>query len=292
MLGRLPHDPDRPTLKLGRYLATEAVVPHPAGADYLALVNDWGLYGNDKFGDCGPVSVANQRKQVTHYLAGTEQSPSLDDVFNLYRASGNPSFDPATGADDNGVVMADMLSALLKTGIGGTRPLAYASVDVAKPEEVRAAIGLFGSVLFGVELDVAQQAQTDKHQPWDYVRRSAAWGGHAILAGAYTGDASHGAVDVSVVSWGERIGVTDAFCARQLAEAWVVIWPELLGTEEFDKGLDISALAADYQQLTGRPFPSLPTPVPPAPPAPSDAAFRAKVAEFVAEAQAWLGGHP
>lgn len=289
MLGRRPPDPERPTLKLGRYLATEAVVPHPDGADYLGKVQDWGMYGNDRYGVCGPTSVANQRKQVTRYLLGEERPPSIEDVFGLYRAAGNPTFDPTSGAGDDGVVMADMLSALLHEGIAGTKPLAYAQVDVKNVDEVRAAIGLFGSVLFGVDLDVAQEQQLREQQPWDYVRRSAEWGGHAVLAGAYTGDMAHGAVDISVVTWGARVGVTDEFCARQLDEAWVVIWPELLGTTEFAEGVDLSALAHDYEALTGRPFPALPEPTPPV--MPHDE-FRARLAVFVADAQTWLEGHP
>lgn len=312
MLGRRPHDPQRPVLRLSRYL-TGHVPNHPVFADYLTQVTDWGLYENDRFGDCGPVAVANQRKQVTYYLTGAEASPTQDDVFDLYRRSGNPEFDPATGVGDSGVVLADMLSALLAGGIGGVRPLAYAAVDVQNPEEVRAAIGLFGSVIFGVDLDVAQEHQTEAGAPWDYVRRSQEWGGHAVLAGAYTSDAGHGAVDVSVISWGERVGTTDAFCGRQLQEAYVVIWPEVLGTSEFEAGVDLGALAADYEALTGRPFPSLqppapepvpepapepeptpePTPVPvdPTPvPADPDAAFRGQVADFVAAAQLWLAG--
>lgn len=311
MLGRRPHDPDRPTLKLARYLAGQ-VPKHPVYADYLAQVNDWGLYGNDLYGDCGPVAVANQRKQVSLYLAGSEQSPTQDDVFALYRTQ-NPDFDPATGQGDNGVVLADMLSALLEVGIGGVKPLAYAAVDVTNPDEVRAAIALFGSVLLGVDLDVAQQAQTDAGGPWDYVRRSSEWGGHAIMSGAYTSDTSKGATDLSVVSWGERIGVTDEFCARQLQEAWVLLWPEVLGTAEFEQGIDLSALAADYEQLTGRSFPALeptpeppapepvpappapqPSPAPPGPPSPvpsdPDAAFRVQLSAFIADAQVWLGG--
>lgn len=300
-LGRLPHDPLRPVLQLGRYLA--ATTPaHPVTADYLAGVADWGMYDNDKFGVCGPTSLANQRKQVSAYLDQSEQSPTQDDVFDLYRRSGNPNFNPATGADDNGVVLADMLSAAVSGGLGGQKPLAYAAVNVEDIDELRAAIALFGSVIGGVTLDVAQDQQTDAHQPWDYVRRSREWGGHAVLIGAYTSQARAATVDLSVISWAEVIGTTDDFIARQLDEAYVVLWPEVLGSTEFEAGVDLSALAADYEALTGRPFPAIPD-TPPAPPAPpvsppvappvappaSDAAFRAQLATFVGQAQAYLG---
>jgi hypothetical protein len=34
----------------------------------------------------------------------------------------------------------------------------------------------------------------------------------------------------------------------------VVIWPEMLGSAEFEHGLDMPRLAADYQAFTGRVF--------------------------------------
>ena len=100
-LGRRPPK-NAPRLKLSHYL-TGVVPAHPASADDFSLISDWGMYANDQFGDCGPVSVANQRKLVTKYLTGTEVSVTINDVFDLYRRSGNPTFDPNTGADDNGV---------------------------------------------------------------------------------------------------------------------------------------------------------------------------------------------
>src|SRR6185295_14375671 len=105
-----------------------------------------------------PVSVANSLKLITLTGDGTEISVTQNDVFDLYRRSGNPNFDPETGKDDNGVDMQTMLEALLKGGIGGRTPLAFAKVDAHNLDEVRAAIAYFGCVLFGVDLQVAQQA--------------------------------------------------------------------------------------------------------------------------------------
>jgi hypothetical protein len=287
-LGRLPRDPDRPVLKLGRYLTGHAPA-FPSTANYLLRVPEWSPYGNFQFGTCGPASVAHQRAQVAEYLTDHGFPPTDTDVFRLYQLL-NPGFDPATGADDNGVVMADLLSALLKNGIAGQKPLAYAAVDPDSFEEVHAAIALFGSVLCGLDLDAAQDEQFATGQPWDYVRRSRAWGGHAVMAGAYTGMVERGQPDISVITWGQVQPCTDEFFARQLDEAWVVIWPELLGQRVFLDGVDLDALAYDYEALTDTPFPSLPAPpAPPPPPAPSeDDLFAADLAAFVERAQAWL----
>lgn len=287
-LGRQPKQPGRPLLRLADILTGEPVPPHASAADHFARVTDWQMWANDRYGDCGPASVANSRAIVTTYLAGGEDTPTLDDVFDLYRRSGNPGFDPDTGADDNGVIMADMLSAVLTGGIGGVRGLAYAAVDTTSIDEVRAAIDIFGYVLLGVDLQTAQQRQTDRGL-WDY-SRSSEWGGHAIIGGRYTGSPQARTADVGVVTWGEVVGTTDAFFSRQVDEAYVLIWPEHVGTEQFRTGIDVSALNAAYMALTGRPGPfTEPTPVDPTPtPAPVDPPSTAPDVVLADAMRAWL----
>jgi hypothetical protein len=257
---------NKPSLRLSGYL-TGTVPAHPAAADHFAKVSDWGLYDNDQYGDCGPTSVANSRKLITRYLAAQESSPSQDDVFDLYKRSGNPDFDPATDADDNGVDMQTMLSAVVKGGIGGVKALGFAKVDVTNLEEMRAAIAIFGFLLLGVDLQTAQQTQTD-NKLWDY-KSTAEWGGHAILNGRYVTESGHDRS--AVITWAEVVDMTDAFIAHQLDEAWVVIWPEHLTSETFLAGVDLTAFAADYKALTGRDFPAAvpPTPAPTPAPTPS-----------------------
>ena len=242
-LGRRPPIPDRPRLRLGTYL--RAIPTAPPSADHFARVPSWILGGNDRYSDCGPVSVANDRLLVSTYLTGKPQVVSKAAIFDLYRRSGNPGFDPATGSDDGGVVLQVMLEALLEGGIDGVRPVAFASVDRTSLDEMRAAVAIFGSLLVGVNLDVAQQRQ----KLWDY-RPSAEWGGHAVMCGRYSESPDR----TGVVTWGAVTDVTDAFIAHQLDEAWVVIWPEHLGTRAFEEGLTLAALKADFLALTGRPM--------------------------------------
>lgn len=246
-----------PSLKLGAYL-TGIIPTHPDAADHFGAITDWGLYANDRYGDCGPVSVANQRKLVTKYLTGVEVSPTQDDVFDLYKRSGNPAFP----AEDNGVDMQTMLEAVVAGGIGGTKAIAFASVDPKNLDQIDAAIAIFGSVLFGVALDTAQQSQP---QLWQY-QPSGTWGGHAVLSGLYTVPEPSGA-DVRVITWGRVVATTDLFLQNQLEEVWVVIWPEHLGSAAFQWGVDLAALALDYKALTGNDLP-VPTPPPPPPPPP------------------------
>jgi hypothetical protein len=259
-LGRRPPS-NKPALRLGDIL-TGVAPTHTATGDHFKQLA-FGLYENDKFGDCGPTSVANLVRLVSGGLLGTEVQPSQDDVFDLYRRSGNPDFDPSTGADDNGVDMQTMLEALVSGGIGDGRggvlkPVAFAKVDVSSDDQLTAAVSIFGGCLWGVDLQVAQQTQSDAHPPkWDF-HHTGEWGGHAIVSGAY----EVGALE-DVISWAKRIETTPAFRRHQLQEAWVVVWPWNLAHPAFQQGVDVAALAAAYKALTGR---ELPTPVPqPAP---------------------------
>lgn len=267
-LGRRPHDPDRPALRLADIL-TGLTPAHPATVDHFGLVpvKSWGDLGNLQYGDCGPADVVHDRMLVSKYLGGVMSTLGTTDALDLYKRSGNPNFP----ADDNGVVMADMLSEVHKTGVGPpdalgnrTKCVAYAQVNVADLDEVRAAIAIFGSLSTGADLCKVQQAQTDAGGPWDYDGSSPDWGGHAFLTGQYTGDTTAGRPDLGGLTWGFPIGITDKFWMQQAQEAWVVIWPEHLTNRSFLVGVDQTALADNYKILTGRDLPvsPIPTPVP------------------------------
>jgi hypothetical protein len=259
-LGRR-HPKNAPALRLASFLTK--VPEHPLSADHLSRIADWGLWANDRFGTCGPVSFFNYLKMVTCHLTGVEAQPTIEDVFGLYSLC-NPGFDPKTGQGDDGVDMQTMLE-LAKSHdvLGNGKMIAFARVDLTNLDELRAAISIFGGVLLGVGLTVAQDAQTDANPPlWDYVRRSPVWGGHAVLAGMYDSETAPGRSDIEVITWAIRVATTDAFQDHQLDEAWVVILKEHLDHPDFQRGIDTAALQSAYAALTGETFP-VPLPVPP-----------------------------
>jgi hypothetical protein len=262
-----------PRLELHKLLAAElgAIPPYPEAADHLGLVEEWGLYGNDEYGTCGPTSVANYLRLVSKYLTGVQVDVPQDAVFDLYRRSGNPNFSPVTGDDDNGVDMQTMLEAFAHGGLAGIRPVAFAAVDPRNPSVLRAAVSIFGGVLLGSVLDVAQDVQYMHHENWDPVQGSAIWGGHATLLGKYK--PTEASDDFTVVTWATLQGLTDEFVMMQNQEAWVVIMEEHFGTVAFQEGIDQDALREDYRELTGRDLPFRPAPNPspnPEPPEPVD----------------------
>ncbi len=265
-LGRRPTDQNRKILRM-RWV--NGVVPsYPPEADHFT---GWsiGLLSNSKYGDCGPVSVENHRRMTTKLLTGTEDQSTQADVFDLYRRSGNPTFNPDTGQGDNGVDMSVLMSAAMSGGISGDKLIGYARLPDRSDASVYAAITIFGGVLFGVDLQAAQQSQTNAGL-WDY-KQSGDWGGHAVMAASF--NVGTGRVDVA--TWGKRCGSTSAFRQHQLSEVWVPLWKELVSSQKFfHSGVDLQSLARDYQALTGRVFPvvvppvpvPVPVPVPPGPP--------------------------
>jgi hypothetical protein len=306
-LGRKKADPAR----LRRVLTLEltGVLPVvPLTSDHLSLVVRWLLGANDRFGTCGPTSVANFVKMVWKYCLGENISVSDDAVFDLYRRSGNPNFDPNAEPDadgnvpnDEGVDMTVMLDALAKGGIeitheDGTKevvkPICYAKVGLDIKTR-KAITSIFGGALWGVDLEIAQQSQ----DIWDYVA-TPQWGGHAVMGASYLNPAGAHEEDEDLISWATRIGSTDAFTAVQLSEAYVVVFRPTWDHPAFQVGIDQIALAAAYKSCTGRdfPVPVVPPPIPgPGPdpkPTPTDGGWGCLVAGITVAAMAYHLAHP
>lgn len=288
-LGFRPADPARLANTL-TFRLTGLVPAHPTVADHLSKVTAWNGDTNFNFGTCGPCSVANSVIITWKYLLGEDITVSDEAIFDLYRRSGNPGFDPATDADDNGVDMTVMLSALVKGGIEITR--ADGSTEVVKPvcfgkipqaiDDVRAVTSIFGFAILAAVLQTAQQAQTDAGL-WDY-SPSSEWGGHAFCGGSYTSALGHKA-DETVITWMQPCGTTDAFWSHQGQEAYAVVWSPLWDHPAFQAGIDQAVLASSYQQVTGKPLPA-PAPAP-VPPGNAAAAFKAVLEAKNAAGQEW-----
>lgn len=158
-------------------------------------------------------------------------------------------------------------------GPDGVKALAFAKVDYTNPDELAAAHAIFGQVWYGVNVLNANMDEFDSGQPWDYVPGSPLDGGHSITGVGYRPG------DWRFVTWAKETDWTDAFRTHQVEEAWVVIWPEHMGSKAFLAGVDETALAADYYAITGRQFiPPVPQPPnPPQPPTDADALLWSRV---------------
>jgi hypothetical protein len=239
-----------PSLKFRDYrLATPPA--HPAACDYLATLTDWQMLGNDSKGDCVAVTWANTRRLVSSTL-GTPSYPNLSQVLTFY-ATQNPN------GSDNGMDIQTALEDLVSAGgPDGVKALGFAAVDYTNPEEVKAAINIFGSVWTGVNVTATNQSEFGASEPWDYDPTSPVEGGHSIITGGYgtfKPTPPQLAGDEKFITWAQETSFTDAFWANQVTQTWVVIWPEHLGSKEFVAGMNLDAFKADYQEITGATFP-------------------------------------
>ena len=241
-----------PSLKFANII--KAIPEHPISEDYLANLTDWKMLGNDQHGDCAAVSWANSRRFVTALLGGNENYPNQKEVDALYKTQ-NPLFP----REDNGMDMQTMLEYLNHFGgPDGVKLTAFASVDVTNLEEVKAALYIFGGLLLGIEVQGMNQRDFANGYDWDYHPGDPVEGGHAVLAGGYNGKHED---DIRFITWGAETGMTDSYWNNLVncpsGEAYIVIWPENIGTKQFIQGVDMSALKADYEALTNRPFPAV-----------------------------------
>lgn len=268
-------------IPLSRIL-TGKVPAHPASIDHLGP-DGWHMLGNDVAGDCVAVTWANFRRLVTA-ICGAEHYPSQDDVWTIYRTQ-NPDFDPngdpnvngPGSSADRGMDIQTLLEYLVKHGgPDGVKALAFARVDPTNVDEVKAAVAIFGAVWTGIVVQDANMQQFSAGKPWDYVARSADDGGHSVLTGGY-GNPGKGALggDERFITWAQETSFTDRYWNRKVEECWVVVWPEHLQHPAFLEGIDLPALAAAYEAITGKPFPAVvppaPQPTPPPSPTPSPA---------------------
>jgi hypothetical protein len=267
----------RAVLDFGRYL-TGTGPAVPPSVDDMSRVPTWNGSTNKLYGTCGPCSYANLVIMAYQYLTGEVITVTDDQIFAFYRASGNPNFNPQTDQGDDGVDNSVMLAAAQHTGLEVThadgskesiKAVAYGTISGGDMlDQIHEATALFGGVILGVQLDVAQQNQTRATPAiWSYVPGSGIWGGHDVFGGAYTGQAGS---DEQVISWLKKVGINDNFLSPQVQEVFAVIIPVMLDHAPILQGIDWPTLANDFQQLTGRPFPvPIPTPPSPAPPGPT-----------------------
>jgi hypothetical protein len=285
-LGRLPYDPSKPALLLTDRVAA-TVPPNPVVADWLSKVPSWPMYGNDQWGDCVWAMTGHMIEAWTQYAGGAAVEVTTEQLLAAYSAV--TGFDPNAGLPgenptDQGTNIQDALGYWRKTGVAGHKILAFAKVDHTNPDEVEAAINLFGSLAVGVNLPSSAQDQFSAGQEWTVVAGSSIEGGHAIHAGAY----DTATKDARIITWGAVQTLNDPWWDAYVEEAWVVVTPEWVeATGATPSGLDLQGLGDDFASITGEPnpFPPAPTPSPvPSPPvADPDQALALVATPWVAE---------
>jgi hypothetical protein len=204
--GRLRPVPGQPRLRLAPFLTAEAR-PHPAvSVDWLSRVSEWPMYANDRMGCCTIATVGHAIQSTSTYGQGaTITVPERSVVAKYAQLSG---YDPATGANDTGLVVQHVLNDWRKNGLDGHKALMFAEVDHRDRAEILTAIGLFGWVYLGIDFPDTAMDQFNRGERWEVVPGARLEGGHAIPAGAYTSSG------YQVVTWGRLQEMSNEFFER------------------------------------------------------------------------------
>lgn len=246
-LGKLPATPDSRDLLFANYRTDAPLPKRPSRFGHTNLLpSNVGMLGNDRFGDCVFASAAHLT-MLWNAEAGRKVEFDTSCVLQCYGEV--TGFDPATGANDNGTNMREMLNYWRKVGIldakGNRHKIAgYASIDPGNTEHVLTALWLFkldiGFVVTQGAMDQFQSNNIWDVSPWSW--------GDTILGG-------HCVCPVSLYNfinsytWGRLQGMTQRFFRRRTDEVYAVFSEEMLNDGKSIDGFDLSALQADLSAL-------------------------------------------
>lgn len=246
MLGKKPYVHDPRTLRLEKYAIS--LPPPPPWVNWETKASQpWGSMLNDQIGCC-TCSCAGHMIQSWTADNGSELTVADSDVLTAY--SDVSGYDPMTGQNDNGAMISDVLKYWQKTGVGGHKIDAYASIDPSNHTLLRQAIDLFGGVDMGIQLPVAAQNMSTHWKMWgrtpamingDWAPGS--WGGHCVAVLAYN------ELSYVCVSWGELIRIDLDFWNNYVDEAWAVLSPDFFNGNKSASGLDLTQLQNDLSAL-------------------------------------------
>jgi hypothetical protein len=218
-LGKLAPKSDTRDLRFHAMLRESVIPPLPPAFDVDTLSPcrvPIPMLANDKYGCC----VIAERGHYTLCAEAVEQKhiiPLTDaDVVGEYLRE--------TGGADNGLVILDSLKAW-RAGweVGGRQYniYAFARLNPADRNDIKAAIFLLGGVCVGLELPLSAQEQLEAGKVWAPAcgrkGKARSWGGHCVLLCGYDKDG------LTCVTWGKKQRMTWSFFTEYCDEAFAVV---------------------------------------------------------------------
>jgi hypothetical protein len=246
-LGKQPATEDKRDLMFAKYVQPSQLPTPPAqfGHEDLFGAKDWGMLGNDQWGDCAWAGPAHETMILTTE-GGHPVSFTTDAVLRDYAAG--TGFDPNAGPPgqnptDQGSNVREVLKYRQKTGVvdgNKTRHKigAYVKLDEKNLDQVLEAMYLFEVVGIGIEFPASAMDQFNHGEPWDVVQGAKIEGGHYIPLVAKR-------ENLEVVTWGALQQMTQAFYEKYCDEAWAYISVEDLKDGKSPEGFDLEELQAD-----------------------------------------------
>jgi hypothetical protein len=248
-LGKQPAAP-RPTDFKFRDFAGAIQLPSvPSRFGSGSLYKDWGMLGNDNYGDCVWAGAAHEHMLLNKVVRKVDVPFDDKAVLSDYSAAtGFNQNDPNT---DNGTDVHVAMSYRRHTGIvdsdGNRHQIgAYVSLDPKSWDHLMQASYIFGAVGIGFQFPKSAMDQFNAAQPWDVVPGATVDGGHYVPVVGSVHEVDQG----TCVTWGKRQVFTKAFYEQYNDEAWAYITQEeLRGNGTGLHGFDVSKLNTYLSQL-------------------------------------------
>jgi len=246
-LGKLPAREDSIRLKFSSIFRASKLPKPPPVFGHYQTVSSWGMFSNDKVGDCVWAGAAHEHKLWN--LASRRGSVPFTDasVISDYSAVTGYRGTPDT---DQGTDMQEAASYRRKTGVvdaHGVRHqiLAYMSLTPGDFDQLMLATWLFGAVGVGINFPDSAESQFDSHQPWTPVPSSHVSGGHYI---PIVGRNSRGMA--ILVTWGRVHAMSREFYQLYNDETVAYFSPEYVNANNLSpEGFDAEALGNFLKEL-------------------------------------------
>lgn len=243
-LGKRPARENSVTFKLERYLVTPRLPTPPLiFGDQDIVGPDWGVLGNNDYGDCVWAGAAHET-MLWNKEAG--QSIAFTDGVVLSDYSAVTGFDPAHVEEtDKGTDMQEAASYRQRTGVldeSGQRHkvLAYVALRAGDFDQLMLATYLFGAAGVGFVFPQSAWDQFDNNAPWDVVPGSPAKDGHYVPSVGRDADGN-----LIVVTWGRLQRMTPAFYTKYNDETVAYVTDEFLQNDKSRLGFNRQQLLDD-----------------------------------------------
>jgi hypothetical protein len=220
-------------------------------------IADFGMMGNDTYGNCGPCGEVHE--EMTTAVAAKTAGPAPDsslavDRYVAYTGTSTPS--------GPGVDLASYLLWCFQKGY----ILAFAPVDQTNKASMQGFMQAGFGLYIGVNLSDQNEDQFNAGQPWTAAGGPDPNDGHCVLwVGSASASGPHGVVTWGKVQPAEDDWINECLVANSDGEAFLVVT-----TEEQLASFD-PALLADIKALGGTEAPPAPLTPPAPPPAPAPA---------------------
>jgi hypothetical protein len=251
MFGKLPFTPDHRDLKLAKYIDSGVLIDvamAPLGADWTAMRTPTGglptpdtdpLY-NEKAGCCVFSAPGHMVNLVGQQTANSALVVTAGMVQKAYSAA--TGYNPVTGENDNGYYVREMLKAWQKTGLYGTKCLAFAAVNWRDEQEVALANWIAGGTIGGYNLpsNIWDQEESPGKFTW------------TVPPGGFPSDAGghcmyqHGQRNWN--TWGCSAIASPGWTNARTDELWIVLLAEWkMASGRAPDGFDFAQLLADVK---------------------------------------------